>query len=125
MIFSQDKVNRLLFQIREKDDKIPLSFRVLELITDEYGIGCARQPCGRFFQFFPVARFGGHARHEMLHMHEEVESRADFVYVAVFHGKLIQPDADGNRLFPSRFLMATVRQTGRAIGHELVRLLVR
>lgn len=29
----------------------------------------------------------------MLHVHEEVESRADFVYVAVFHGKLTQFDA--------------------------------
>ena len=29
----------------------------------------------------------------MLHVHEEVESRADFVYVAVFHGKLVQADS--------------------------------
>lgn len=66
---------------------------MFEFITDEYGIGYVRQPCGRFFQFFLVARFGGYARHEMLHVHEEVESRADFVYVAVFHGKLTQFDA--------------------------------
>ena len=74
MILSQGKGNCLLFQTREKDGKVPLSFRVLELIADEYGIGCARQPCGRFFQFFPVARVGGYARHEMLHVHKEVEA---------------------------------------------------